>query len=79
MFVCWESCVLSSRCLCGELITRQEVSYRLCCVVVCDVGISRIRRPWPALGRGVTGKKLLDIHENGTSLTTFNGKFRRHV
>ena len=57
MFVCWESCLSSSRCLCDELITRQEESYRLCCDVVCDVGTSRIRRQWPALGRSAIEKK----------------------
>ena len=34
MFV---SCVLSVRGLCDELITRPEESYRLWCVVVCDL------------------------------------------
>ena len=29
-------CVLSGRCLCDELITRPEESYRLWRVVVCD-------------------------------------------
>jgi len=29
--------VLSGRGLCEELITRPEESYRLCCVVVCDL------------------------------------------
>jgi len=28
---------LSGRGLCDELITRPEESYRLCCVVVCDL------------------------------------------
>jgi hypothetical protein len=37
MSVCCECCVLSSRCLCYELITRPEESYRLWCVVVCDL------------------------------------------
>ena len=37
MFVCCECCVLSGRGLCDELITRLEESYRLCCVVVCDL------------------------------------------
>jgi len=32
--------VLSGRGLCDELITRPEESYRLCCVVVCDLEIS---------------------------------------
>jgi len=37
MFVCCECCVLSGRGLCDELITRLQESYRLCCVVVCDL------------------------------------------
>ena len=37
MFVCCECCVLSGRGLCDELITCPEESYRLWCVVVCDV------------------------------------------
>jgi len=49
--------VLSSRGLCDELITRPEESYRLWCVVVCDLKTSRMRRPWPALGRSATEKK----------------------
>jgi hypothetical protein len=32
---------LSGRGLCVELITRPEESYRLCCVVVCDLETSR--------------------------------------
>ena len=36
--VCRECCVLSGRGLCDELIARPEESYRLCCVVVCDLG-----------------------------------------
>ena len=45
IFVCCECCVLSGRGLCDELITRPEESYRLCCVVVCDLETSRMRRP----------------------------------
>jgi len=37
MSVCCEWCVLSGRGLCDELITRPEESYRLWCVVVCDL------------------------------------------
>jgi len=37
MFVSCECCVLSGRDLCDELITRPEESYRLWCVVVCDL------------------------------------------
>jgi len=38
--------VLSGRDLCDELITRPEESYRLCCVVVCDLEISKIGAPY---------------------------------
>ena len=37
MFVCIKCFVLSGRGLCDELITRPEESYRLWCVVVCDL------------------------------------------
>jgi hypothetical protein len=46
MDVCGECCVLSGRRLCDELITRPEESYRLWCVVVCDLETSWMRRPW---------------------------------
>jgi len=45
MFVCFECCVLSGRGLCDEMITRSEESYRLWCVVMCDLETSRMRRP----------------------------------
>jgi len=48
--VCCECCVLSGRGLCDWLITRPEESYRLYCVVVCDLEISWMRRPWPNWG-----------------------------
>jgi hypothetical protein len=35
--------VLSGRGLCDGLITHPEESYRLWCVVVCDLGTSRMR------------------------------------
>jgi len=38
--------VLSGRGLCDELITRPEESYRLCCVVVCDLETSRMGAPY---------------------------------
>ena len=57
MSVCCECYVLSYRGLCDELITRPEESYRLCCVVVCDLEMSRMREPWPALARSATGIK----------------------
>ena len=57
MFGCCECCVMSGRGLCDELITRPEESYRLWCVVVCDLETSRIRRSWPVLGRSARGGK----------------------
>ena len=44
IFVCCECCVLSGRGLFDELIIRPEESYRLCCVVLCDLETSRMRR-----------------------------------
>jgi len=38
--------VLSGRGLCDELITRPEESYRLWCVIVCDLETSRIDAPY---------------------------------
>jgi len=37
---------LSGRGLCDELITRPEETYRLCCVVVCDLETSRMGAPY---------------------------------
>jgi hypothetical protein len=62
MFVCCEFSVLSGRGLCVELITRPEDSYRLWCVVVCDLETSRMRRSWSALGRSATAKKKVCIY-----------------
>ena len=45
IFVSCECCVLSGRGLCNKLITRQKESYRLWCVIVCDLETSRMRRP----------------------------------
>jgi len=45
-------CVLSGRGLCDELITRPGESYRLWCVVVCDLETSWMRRLWPTRGEG---------------------------
>ena len=56
-FVCCECCMLSGRSPCDELITRPVESYRLWCVVVCDLETSRMWRPWSAWGRSATGEK----------------------
>ena len=46
IFVCCDCRVLSGRGLCDELITRPEESYRLWCIVVCDLETSRIGAPY---------------------------------
>jgi hypothetical protein len=43
-------CVLWGRGLCNGPIPRPEKSYRLCCVIVCYLETSRMRRFWPELG-----------------------------
>jgi len=56
---------LSDRGLCDELITRPEESYRLCCVVVCDLETSRMAAPYIydisrlRVNRGVSDKTNL--------------------
>ena len=75
--VCCECCVLSGRGLCDELITRPEESYWLWCVVVCGLENSRMRRPWPALGRSATAKKKLLIIEGDLWHTTPCGTARK--
>jgi len=47
MFVWFDCHVLSVRGLCDEPITHLEKSYRLWCVVLCDLETSWIRRLWP--------------------------------
>ena len=42
--------MLSGRGLCDGLITRPEDSHRLCCIVVCDLETSCMRRPWSTGG-----------------------------
>ena len=56
MDVCCGCCVFLGRGLCDALITRPEESYRLWCVVVCDLETARMRRPWPPLAHKITGK-----------------------
>ena len=48
--VCCGCCVLSGRGLWNGLIPCPEESYRLWCVVVCDLDTSWMRRPWPTGG-----------------------------
>ena len=57
MFVCCDCCVLSGRGFCDELITRPEESYRLCCVVVCDLETSRFEEAMTRVGSQRHSKK----------------------
>ena len=60
-FVCCECCVLSGRGLCDGLITRPEESYRLWCVVVCDLETSKHQEAlthWGAVAPKIKKKKL---------------------
>ena len=57
MDVCCENCVLPGRGLCDELITLPEESYRLWCVVVCDLRSSWMRRPCPGGGCSAKNKQ----------------------
>jgi len=58
MSFCCECCALSGRGLCDGLITRSEESYRLWCVVECDLETSRKRRPWPTGGCRAKRRKI---------------------
>ena len=62
MNVCCERCLLLGIGLCFGPIAFPDESYQLCCVVVCDVETSRMRRPWPALGCSAIGEKLSDLY-----------------
>jgi len=59
MFICRECCVLSGRGPCDELTTRPDESYRLWCVIVCDLEISWLRRPWPIGGCRTKNKQKI--------------------
>jgi len=61
MFVSCEFCVLPGSGLCDDLITRPDESYRMWCVVVCDLETSKMRRPWPVLGPTVTANIYVHI------------------
>jgi hypothetical protein len=64
VLVCCECYVLSGRCLCDELNTRPEETYRLWCVVVCDLETSWTRRSWPT--GGCCAKNKQTIHTTQT-------------
>ena len=62
-FVCCECFVLSGRGLCDELITRPEESYRLWCVVVCDLENLMNEEPYPI--------NMIELNIGDTSLDVF--------
>jgi len=59
---------LSGRGLCDELITRPEESYRLCCVVVCDLETSRMGAPY-----------IYDISHLRVKVRMENVSYRQHL
>ena len=73
--------MLSGRGLCDELITCPEESYRLCCVVVCDLETSRMGAPYiydisrlrvntvGSLQVGVASLKMTACIKNGEACT----------
>jgi len=76
MFVCCECCVLSGRGLCNGMITRQEESYRLWRVVVCDQETSRMRRLNLATGLWkITAKKVVTPRKQTTDYYDLTTKF----
>ena len=77
MFVCCECRVFSGRGLCDGLITRPEESYRLCCVVVCDLETSWMRRSWST--GGCSAKNKQTIYIEARSLKTVVTSFRNEA
>ena len=68
MDVCLLCCVMSGRGLCDEVISRPEESYRLWCVVVCDLETSYMRRP--RLTGGCRAKKSSGCQRFGVLSST---------
>ena len=76
MFVCCECFVLSGRGLCDELITRPEESYRLWCVVVCDLENLKNEEAMIRVGsQRHKGEKLLSFTTNNSKTRTSSIKF----
>ena len=68
MDVCCDCCMLSGRGLCDEPITHPEKSYRLWCVVVCDLETSRTRWPCTELGGSAIGERGTDRQTEGKDI-----------
>ena len=56
--------MLSGRGLCDELITRPDESYRLCCVVVCDLENLKNDKAMTRDGSQRHGKKKICKRKN---------------
>jgi len=65
--------VLSGRGLCDELITRPEESYRLCCVVVCDLETSSIGTPYIYDSSSLRVKQ----HDTGNSVHNIERHYKK--
>jgi len=76
MFVCCECCVLSGRGLCDELITRPEESYRLWCLVVCDLENLKNEEAMTRVGSQRHSKKInkytMQGHKNSAKIIKIN-------
>jgi len=72
MFVCCECCVLSGRGVCNELITRPEESYRLWCVVICDLENLKNEEAMTRVGSQRHKKNGFIIRIIGTSANIIN-------
>jgi hypothetical protein len=89
------SVVLSGRGLCNGPIPRPEESYRLWCVIVCDLETSRMRRLKPTAGCNASKKcmvpralklpnslsflKALSKYRSGTIEVAFNIQLCGHL
>jgi len=68
---------LSGRGLCDELITRPEESYRLWCVVVCDLETSRVGAPYIYDISRLRVKQVMSSSLRLATYTTHNRPKRR--
>ena len=73
-FVCCKCCVLSGRGLCEELIPRPEESYRLWCVVVCDLENLKNKEAMTRIGSQRHSKKKCIISVSQDLFSTFRIK-----
>ena len=64
MSVCCECLCCESRGPCGTMVTPPEESYRLWCLVTCELETSRMRKPRTALDCNAKGKKSTSLTMN---------------